>query len=614
MKCIILAAGYATRMYPLTENFPKPLLEVGGKAILDWLVEDLGSAVDGFVVISNHKYAEHFQAWAEGKPVTVIDDGTSTNETRLGAVRDIQFAIGQAGLAGEDLLVIAGDNVLDFSLREFVEYAQKMGTSCTMRYWEDDENKLRRAGVSEVEGERLISFEEKPAEPKSHWCTPPFYYYRADDAAMIQTAIDEGCGTDAPGSLVAWMCRRTPMNSMVMPGKRYDIGNLETYEKIKREYKGIRRTYQMLIINPGSTSTKISLFENEKERFEKSRFHDAPVLLQYPHVNDQVPFRYQVILEMLKEEGVNPSDIDVFVGRGGSACTQPSGVTRIDQKLYEDTEAAVGGSEHAAKLGVMLAWRFSLTYGRPAYTLNPTNVDEYNDYARLTGIRGLYRTPHSHVLNPKAVAEAHAKSMGKRYDECNFIVAHIDGGVTVSAHDHGRMTDGTMGADGDGPFAPTRIGSVPVLELLDYIEAYASSEGGAIAEVRRMCSRSGGFVSLFGTSNSDTVHAMVEQGDKKAVLVWKTMIYQICKSIGAMSAVLSGKVDAILLTGGLMRFEDITEGIRERCGWIAPICVYPGEMEQEAMALPVLKVMRGEAEARTYSGRNVWNGFEGIEF
>ena len=376
------------------------------------------------------------------------------------------------------------------------------------------------------------------------------------------------------------------------------------------------RVYRLLVINPGSTSTKISVFENEVSVFEKSRFHDAPVLLQFSHVNGQVPFRYGVIQEMLKEEGMDPSDMDAFVGRGGSACTQPGGVTVIDQKLYDDTEAAVGGSEHAAKLGVMLAWRFAQNYGKPAYTLNPTNVDEYCDWARLTGIRGLYRTPHSHVLNPKAVAEAHAEKMGKRYEDCNFIVGHIDGGVTVSAHDHGKMIDGTMGADGDGPFAPTRIGSVPVLELLDYIERNGKERGvqEVLDDVRRMCSRSGGFVSLFGTSNSDTVHALVEKGDKKAVLVWKTMIYQICKSIGAMSCVLGGKVDAILLTGGLMRFEDIAEGIRERCGWIAPVVLYPGEMEQEAMAYPVLKVLRGEAAARIYSGKNVWNGFEGVTF
>ena len=366
--------------------------------------------------------------------------------------------------------------------------------------------------------------------------------------------------------------------------------------------------FRLLVINPGSTSTKISVFVNEKEMFEKSRFHDAPVLLQYPHVNDQVPFRYQVILDMLEEEGVDPSSIDVFVGRGGSACTQPSGVTVIDQKLYDDTWNAVGGSEHAAKLGVLLAWKFSLAFHRPAYTLNPTNVDEFCDYARLTGIRGIYRVSHSHFMNHRAVAEAHAKAMGKSYEEVNLVTAHIDGGVTTGAHSGGRMIDGSMGADGEGPFSPTRIGYVPVLGLLDYIEAHS------VDDVRRMCSRAGGFVSLFGTSNSDTVHALVEQGDRKAVLVWNTMIYQICKSIGEMSTVLCGKVDAIVLTGGLMRFDDITEGIRNRCGWIAPIHVYPGEMEQETMAHSVLKVLRGEAKAMTYSGRNVWQGFEGITF
>ena len=362
-----------------------------------------------------------------------------------------------------------------------------------------------------------------------------------------------------------------------------------------------------MIINPGSTSTKVSLFENETAVFEKSLFHDAPLLLKFPHVNDQIPFRYQVILDMLNEEHIDPSSIDVFVGRGGSACTQPGGVTVIDRKLYEDTRDAVGGSEHPAKLGVMLAWKFALAFSRDAYTLNPTNVDEYGDYARLTGIRGIYRVSHSHVLNQKAVAGYHAERLGKRYQDCNFIVAHIDGGITVSAHDHGRMVDGNMGADGEGAFTPTRIGSIPVLPLLDYIESHS------VSDVRLMCSRAGGFVSLFGTSDSDIIHGMVESGDPKAALVWNTMIYQICKMIGEMSVVLNGKIDSILLTGGLMRFDDIREGIEKRCGWIAPVSVYPGEMEQEAMAYSVLKVLRGQEDAMTYSGKPVWQGFPGID-
>lgn len=364
----------------------------------------------------------------------------------------------------------------------------------------------------------------------------------------------------------------------------------------------------MLIINPGSTSTKVSLFENETSVFEKSIFHDSSVLLKFPHVNDQMPFRYDVIMDMLRDEHIDPSTIDAFVGRGGSACTQPGGITDIDKKLFDDTVAGVGGSEHPAKLGVMLAWQFANEYGRKAFTLNPTNVDEYCDYARLTGIRGIYRTAHSHVLNQKAVAEHHAGTIGRRYEECNFIVAHIDGGITVSAHDHGRMVDGNMGSDGEGAFTPTRIGSVPVLQLLDYIEAHS------VADVRLRCSRAGGFVDLFGTSNADTIHMLVDKGDKKAVLVWNTMIYQICKMIGEMSTVLCGNVDAIILTGGLVRFSDIVEGIKKRCGFIAPISIYPGEMEQEALALPALKVLRGEIVPRKYSGKNVWDGFADLDF
>ena len=369
----------------------------------------------------------------------------------------------------------------------------------------------------------------------------------------------------------------------------------------------IDKKWKILVINPGSTSTKITLFENERQLFEESIFHDAPLLLQFDHVNKQVPFRYQVIVDVLKEHGEDPANIDVFVGRGGSAYSQPSGVTRIDSRLYEDTVAAVGGSEHPAKLGVMLSWEFARRFGRDAYTLNPTNTEEFCDYARITGIKGMYRTSHSHVLNQKAVAGVHAKKLGKAYEDCRFIVAHIDGGITVSAHEHGKMIDGNMGADGEGPFSPTRIGYVPLPLFFDYLETHT------LDEARLLCTRSGGFVSLFGTANSDTIHKLKEENDKKAVLVWNTMIYQICKLIGEMSTVLSGKVDAILLTGGLMRFQDIIDGIKERCEWIAPVSVYPGEMEQEALAYPVLKALRGEADILTYSGLPVWNGFEGID-
>jgi len=243
MKCLILAAGYATRLYPLTENFPKPLLKVGEKTILDWLIDDIDTLglVDEYVVISNHKFAHHFDAWAKEKPqkITVVDDGTKSNETRLGAVKDIQFAVDTLGL-DDEMLVIAGDNVLDFSLTKFISYAKEKGTSCIMRYYEASEAKLKKCGVVQVdESDTVLDMTEKPEQPASHWCCPPFYFYTREDAKLVEQGIAAGCGTDAPGSYVAWLCKQTKVHAMEMPGSRYDIGNLESYEKVQKEYKGI---------------------------------------------------------------------------------------------------------------------------------------------------------------------------------------------------------------------------------------------------------------------------------------------------------------------------------------------------------------------------------------
>ena len=245
MKSIVLAAGYATRLYPLTENFPKPLLEVAGKSILDWLLDDIDT-IDGInehIIISNHKYMEHFENWKKTctlkNPVTIIDDGSVSNETRLGAVKDIQFAIAQLRL-DDDMLVIAGDNVLDFSLTKFIAYAKEKQTSCIMRYYEPDNKKLLKCGVVTIdENDKIINMTEKSPNPATHWCCPPFYYYTQEDAKLVQKGIDSGCGTDAPGSYIAWLCKQTDVHAMEMPGKRYDIGNLESYEKVKAEYHGI---------------------------------------------------------------------------------------------------------------------------------------------------------------------------------------------------------------------------------------------------------------------------------------------------------------------------------------------------------------------------------------
>lgn len=244
MKCLILAAGYATRLYPLTENFPKPLLEVQGKPILDWLIDDIDTlgAVDEYVVISNHKFAHHFDTWAANKQqkITVVDDGTSSNETRLGAVKDIQFAIDTLQL-DDDMLVIAGDNLLDFSLTEFIAYAQRKQASCIMRYYEPSEKKLLKCGVVTVDtDDRITEMTEKSPTPATHWCCPPFYFYTREDAKLVEAGIRAGCGTDAPGSYIAWLCKQTAVYAMEMPGARYDIGNLESYEAVQQSYTGIR--------------------------------------------------------------------------------------------------------------------------------------------------------------------------------------------------------------------------------------------------------------------------------------------------------------------------------------------------------------------------------------
>ncbi len=207
------------------------------------MLEDLDSfaAVEEYIVISNHRFADHFRSWARehSQRITVLDDGTETNETRLGAVRDIQFAVETLGLH-EDVLVAAGDNLLDFSLRDFLEFQKEKAASCVLCYRETDYERLKKAGVAELnEKGRIVGMQEKPAEPRSQWCTPPFYVYTGEDLALVKSAIAEGCGTDAPGSFLAWLSGKKPVYAWQMPGRRYDIGDLKTYQRVQNEFKGI---------------------------------------------------------------------------------------------------------------------------------------------------------------------------------------------------------------------------------------------------------------------------------------------------------------------------------------------------------------------------------------
>ena len=245
MQCLVLAAGYATRLYPLTENYPKPLLKVGEKTILDHLLDDLDQTgeIERYVVISNRKFAPHFTEWAKTRsdPVAVLDDGTTSNEGRLGAVRDVAFAIGSLSL-DDDLLVIAGDNLLDFSLARFLAYAKGKGASSVLRYFEPSIDRLKKCGVLEIgSDDRILSMVEKPAEPKSHWCCPPFYFFTKADARRVEEGIASGCGVDAPGSFIAWLASVSPVYAMEMPGRRYDIGDIKSYEEVRKNYRGIEQ-------------------------------------------------------------------------------------------------------------------------------------------------------------------------------------------------------------------------------------------------------------------------------------------------------------------------------------------------------------------------------------
>lgn len=239
MKAIVLAAGYATRLYPITENTPKPLLLVRGVSILDRLMQDIDTIeeVDEHIVVCNHKFVDQFEEWKGHcglrKPVRIIDDGSMTNETRLGAVRDLLLAIEKCSI-DEDVLVLAADNILDFSFRGFVEYAKRVGTSCIMRHHEPETAKLQRTGVIRIdEEERVLEMQEKPEVPCGHWAVPPFYYYAKQDLPLIKESVANGCAADAPGSLARYLLKKTVLHAWEMPGGRMDIGNLETYYMVK---------------------------------------------------------------------------------------------------------------------------------------------------------------------------------------------------------------------------------------------------------------------------------------------------------------------------------------------------------------------------------------------
>ncbi len=353
-------------------------------------------------------------------------------------------------------------------------------------------------------------------------------------------------------------------------------------------------SYKILIINPGSTSTKIGVYEDETQLMEETLRHTTEEIAQYDTIYDQKDFRKNVILDVLKEKDVDLNSIDVVVGRGGLLKPIPGGTYATTPELLEDLKIGKQG-QHASNLGGLLAYDIAQEIDVPSYIVDPVVVDELQDVARLSGHPLMDRVSIFHALNQKAVAKRYAKETGKAYDELNLIVVHMGGGVSVGAHKNGQIIDVANALDGDGPFSPERSGGLPSGQLMkvcfsgDYTQA----------EVGKMINGNGGFNAYLGTNDMREVVEMAKT-DEKAALVRDAFHYQLGKEIGSMAVVLDGKVDQIILTGGIAYNQITCDYFKDHCGFIAPITVYPGEDELLALAQGALRVMNGEEEAKIY--------------
>jgi len=360
------------------------------------------------------------------------------------------------------------------------------------------------------------------------------------------------------------------------------------------------KEYRILVINPGSTSTKIGVFDNERSIFEKTIRHDTEEIKQYKSIIDQYEFRKQTILAALDEEGINISKLSAVCGRGGLLRPIEGGTYRVNEQMLTDLRKGYSG-QHASNLGGILAHEIATALNIPAFIVDPVVVDELDPIARISGFSLIERKSIFHALNQKAVARRVAKQLGKTYEEVNLIVAHMGGGITVGAHKQGRVVDVNNGLDGEGPFSPERAGTVPAGDLVSLCfsgEYYRE-------EIMKKLVGQGGLVGYLGTNDAVKVEKMIAAGNEKAKLVYSAMAYQVAKEIGAASAVLAGKVDAIVLTGGLAYGKGFVKEIADRVNWIAEVIVQPGENELQALAEGALRVLRGEEKAKDYPGNVV---------
>jgi len=354
-------------------------------------------------------------------------------------------------------------------------------------------------------------------------------------------------------------------------------------------------TCRILAINPGSTSTKISVFQNEEEAWSTKITHSKDELSEYDHIFDQYEFRKGVILKELENAGYDIADFDAIVGRGGVLYPLEGGTYNIDDRLIEDLRLGVQG-EHVSNLGAPIARELSITAGCPAFIVDPVVVDEMEQLARFSGHPDLPRRSIFHALNQKAVARKAAADLNREYSELNLIVVHLGGGISVGAHRKGKVIDVNNALNGDGPFTPERSGGLPVGDL-----AKLCFDGKhTLAEVNRMIKGAGEIVAYLGTNDMMFVEKEIEEGNSEFELIYRAMAYQISKEIGALATVFEGNVDAIVLTGGIAYDRNFIGWISQSVDFIADVLIYPGEKEMEALVLGALRVLRGFEEAKNY--------------
>ncbi|MBN2166782.1 MAG: butyrate kinase [Marinilabiliaceae bacterium] len=357
------------------------------------------------------------------------------------------------------------------------------------------------------------------------------------------------------------------------------------------------KQYLILTINPGSSSTKIAVFEGRKSIFLKNIKHNQDDLNRFATISDQYVFRRDIILKELSAIDINPLEIVAIVGRGGLVKPIESGIYEVNEKLKHDLRVGVQG-QHASNLGGLIADELIQTFPNArAYIADPVVVDELSAVARITGHPMMNRRSIFHALNQKAIARRYAKSLHKSYDELNLIVAHMGGGISVGAHEKGKVVDVNNALDGFGPFSPERAGTLPSGALVDLCFSGTLSHD----EIKKIINGKGGLMAHFGTNQAHEVAIMAQNGNEKAQLVLDAMAYQTAKSIGACATVLKGVIDGILITGGIANNKKITEYIIDMVDFIAPVIVYPGEDEMQAMAENALAVLEGEIECKVYT-------------